>query len=145
MDSLSFPGFPGFLGFPGFICSFSEHYFFFQEEMFTDVTLAVDNETFEAHKLVLSACSPYFKHLLTSNKCRHPVIFLKDVESHHIALLLQYMYLGQIAVKREELSTFLRSADHLKIRGLAMTSPTSALPRYIFSLNNFRKFMGSFR
>ena len=104
--------------------------------MFTDVTLAVDNETFEAHKLVLSACSPYFKHLLTSNKCRHPVIFLKDVESHHIALLLQYMYLGQIAVKREELSTFLRSADHLKIRGLAMTSPTSALPRYVFSLKN---------
>ena len=40
------------------------------------------------------------------------------------------MYLGQIAVKREELTTFLRSADHLKIRGLAMTSPTSALPRY---------------
>ena len=119
--------------------------FFFQEEMFTDVTLAVDNETFEAHKLVLSACSPYFKHLLTSNKCRHPVIFLKDVESHHIALLLQYMYLGQIAVKREELSTFLRSADHLKIRGLAMTSPTSALPRYVSSLKNFRNFIGSFR
>jgi hypothetical protein len=109
--------------------------------MFTDVTLAVDNETFEAHKLVLSACSPYFKHLLTSNKCRHPVIFLKDVESHHIALLLQYMYLGQIAVKREELSTFLRSADHLKIRGLAMTSPTSALPRYVFSLTKIGTFI----
>ena len=107
--------------------------------MFTDVTLAVDNETFEAHKLVLSACSPYFKHLLTSNKCRHPVIFLKDVESHHIALLLQYMYLGQIAVKREELSTFLRSADHLKIRGLAMTSPTSALPRYVL-LGSYYKY-----
>ena len=98
--------------------------------MFTDVTLAVDDESFEAHKLVLSACSPYFKHLLTSNKCKHPVIFLKDVAADHVALLLKYMYLGQIAVKKEELGTFLKSADHLRIRGLAMTSPTSALPRY---------------
>jgi len=96
-----------------------------KEQMFTDVTLAVDDQSFKAHKLVLSACSPYFKHLLTSNECRHPVICLKDIPHHHVALLLQYMYLGQIAVKREELSQFLRSADHLKIRGLAMTSPTS--------------------
>ena len=104
----------------------------FQEQRFTDVTLAVEDQSFKAHKLVLSACSPYFKHLLTSNECRHPVICLKDIPHHHVALLLQYMYLGQIAVKREELNTFLRSADHLKIRGLAMNSPTSNIPRYVF-------------
>jgi DNA-directed RNA polymerase subunit RPC12/RpoP len=99
-----------------------------KEQRFTDVTLAVEDQSFKAHKLVLSACSPYFKHLLTSNECRHPVICLKDIPHHHVALLLQYMYLGQIAVKREELNTFLRSADHLKIRGLAMNSPTSNIP-----------------
>ena len=96
--------------------------------MFTDVTLAVDDVTFEAHRLVLSACSPYFKHLLTTTKCKHPVIFLKDVSADHVSLLLKYMYLGQIAVKKEELGVFLKSADHLRIRGLAMTSPTTAMP-----------------
>ena len=96
--------------------------------MFTDVTLAVDDVTFEAHRLVLSACSPYFKQLLTTTKCKHPVIFLKDVLANHVALLLKYMYLGQIAVRKEELGVILKSADHLRIRGLAMTSPSAAMP-----------------
>ena len=101
-----------------------------QEEMFTDVTLAAEDVSFEAHRIVLSACSPYFRQLLTTTKCAHPVIFLKDVTADHVALLLKYMYLGQIAVKKEELSTFLKSADHLRIRGLAMNSPTAEdLPR----------------
>ena len=56
------------------------------------------------------------------------MIFLKDVSADHVALLLRYMYLGQIAVRKDELPTFLRAADHLRIRGLAMTSPTSAEP-----------------
>lgn len=99
-----------------------------REEKFTDVTLAADDITFEAHRIVLSACSPYFRKLLTITKSKHPVIFLKDVTPDHVALLLRYMYTGQIAVKKDELSTFLRTADHLRIRGLAMTSPTSAEP-----------------
>ena len=31
------------------------------EKSFTDVTLACDGQTCKAHKMVLSACSPYFK------------------------------------------------------------------------------------
>lgn len=34
------------------------------ERSFTDVTLACDGQTCKAHKMVLSACSPYFKSLL---------------------------------------------------------------------------------
>ena len=34
------------------------------EEDFVDVTLACDGKSFTAHKMVLSACSPYFRHLL---------------------------------------------------------------------------------
>jgi len=106
----------------------SEFHELCREEKFTDVTLAADDITFEAHRIVLSACSPYFRKLLTITKSKHPVIFLKDVTPDHVALLLRYMYTGQIAVKKDELSTFLRTADHLRIRGLAMTSPTSAEP-----------------
>lgn len=34
------------------------------EEDFVDVTLACDGCSFTAHKVVLSACSPYFRSLL---------------------------------------------------------------------------------
>lgn len=34
------------------------------EEDFVDVTLACDSSSFTAHKVVLSACSPYFRRLL---------------------------------------------------------------------------------
>lgn len=34
------------------------------DKSFTDVTLACEGQTCKAHKMVLSACSPYFKALL---------------------------------------------------------------------------------
>ena len=37
------------------------------EKSFTDVTLACDGQTCKAHKMVLSACSPYFKVSIRSN------------------------------------------------------------------------------
>ena len=74
---------------------------FLQNEEFTDVTISADDETFEAHKLILSACSPYFRGLLNRSPCRHPVIYLNDVSADHVATLLKYMYVGQIAVKKE--------------------------------------------
>jgi len=105
----------------------SEFHELCREELFTDVTISVEDETFEAHKIVLSACSPYFRQMLTTaTRCSHPVIFLKDVSAEHVRLLIQYMYVGQIAVRKEELTTFLKSADHLRIRGLS--SPTSEQP-----------------
>lgn len=43
------------------------------EEDFIDVTLACNSRQFNAHKVVLSACSPYFRKLLkVSKKCLTP-------------------------------------------------------------------------
>ena len=38
------------------------------EKSFTDVTLACDGQTCKAHKMVLSACSPYFKVSIIQQK-----------------------------------------------------------------------------
>jgi len=104
-----------------------------QDNQFTDVTLATEESSFQAHKLILSACSPYFKKLFTQNPCKHPIIFLKDIPESHMKLLLEYMYRGSISVKQHELQEILRTASCLKIRGLttaeAPPSDISDTPR----------------
>lgn len=88
------------------------------DEDFVDVTLACDGHRLEAHKVVLSACSPYFKELFKNNPCPHPIIFMRDCEVAHIRALLQFMYAGQVNIAQAQLTAFLRTADALQIRGL---------------------------
>lgn len=59
------------------------------EEDFVDVTLACDERSFTAHKVVLSACSPYFRRLLKANPCEHPIVILRDVRSDDVENLLR--------------------------------------------------------
>ena len=48
-----------------------------QENQLCDVTLSTETRSFQAHKLVLSACSPYFRQLFTSTPCKHPTVFFR--------------------------------------------------------------------
>lgn len=59
------------------------------EEDFVDVTLACDQRSFTAHKIVLSACSPYFRKLLKANPCEHPIVILRDVRAEDVESLLR--------------------------------------------------------
>jgi len=91
------------------------------EKSFTDVTLACEGQTCKAHKMVLSACSPYFKSLLEENPSKHPIIILKDVSYTHLQAILEFMYAGEVNVSQEQLPAFLKTADRLKVKGLAET------------------------
>ncbi|XP_050458324.1 protein abrupt isoform X8 [Cataglyphis hispanica] len=86
---------------------------------FVDVTLACDSCTFTAHKVVLSACSPYFRDLLKANPCQHPIVILRDVASSDMESLLRFMYNGEVHVGQEQLPAFLKTAQMLQVRGLA--------------------------
>ncbi|KAF7269634.1 hypothetical protein GWI33_017317 [Rhynchophorus ferrugineus] len=94
-------------------------------EDFTDVTIACEGQQLQAHKVVLSACSPYFKELFKANPCTHPIIFMRDVEARHIMALMEFMYVGEVNVSQTHLSAFLKTAESLKIRGLTDTSSES--------------------
>lgn len=69
--------------------------------------------------MVLSACSPYFKTLLEENPSKHPIIILKDVPFSHLQSILEFMYAGEVNVSEEQLSAFLKTAERLKVKGLA--------------------------
>ncbi|XP_040163506.1 protein abrupt isoform X3 [Anopheles arabiensis] len=89
------------------------------EEDFVDVTIACDSRSFTAHKVVLSACSPYFRKLLKANPCEHPIVILRDVRSEDIENLLRFMYNGEVHIGQDQLSDFLKTAQLLQVRGLA--------------------------
>ncbi|XP_050590784.1 protein abrupt-like isoform X2 [Bombus affinis] len=95
------------------------------ENDLVDVTLAVEGQLLQAHKLVLSVCSPYFKNIFKENPCQHPVIILKDMKYTEIESLLKFMYQGEININQEDLSTFLKVAQTLQIRGLTTEDTNS--------------------
>ena len=73
----------------------------------------------KSHKMILCACSPYFKNLLEQNPAKHPIIILKDVPFHHLTAILEFMYAGEVNVAQEQLPAFLKTAEKLQIKGLA--------------------------
>lgn len=89
-----------------------------RREDFVDVTIAAEGKLIQAHKMVLSICSPYFKNIFKTNPCQHPVVFLKDVTHKELSGILQFMYLGEVSVQQEELGKFLKTAEALQIKGL---------------------------
>ena len=70
----------------------------------------------KAHKMIICACSPYFKNLLEQNPAKHPIIILKvldcihrfrcvlvgnsitlkDVPFSHLTAILEFMYAGEV-------------------------------------------------
>ncbi|GAB6028196.1 hypothetical protein CHUAL_002398 [Chamberlinius hualienensis] len=93
-----------------------------QSEAFVDVTLACEGSSLKAHKMVLSACSPYFQNLFMENPCQHPIVILKDIQYNDMKSIIDFMYKGEVNVSQEQLSALLKTADTLKVKGLAEVS-----------------------
>lgn len=93
-----------------------------QSQSFVDVTLACDGQSLKAHKVVLSACSPYFQSLLMENPCQHPIIIIRDIKYCDLKAAVDFMYRGEINVSQDQIPALLKVADTLKIRGLTDVS-----------------------
>nr|XP_044250461.1 protein bric-a-brac 2-like [Drosophila takahashii] len=93
-----------------------------QSESFVDVTLSCEGHSIKAHKMVLSACSPYFQALFYDNPCQHPIIIMRDVSWSDLKALVEFMYKGEINVCQDQINPLLKVAETLKIRGLAEVS-----------------------
>ncbi|KAK7868888.1 hypothetical protein R5R35_014203 [Gryllus longicercus] len=90
-----------------------------RNEAFVDVTLACNDSSLKAHKVVLSACSSYFQKLLMENPCTHPTIIMpQDVCFSDLKFIIEFVYRGEIDVSQAELQSLLKTADQLKIKGL---------------------------
>jgi len=57
--------------------------------------------------------------LLEENPAKHPIIILKDVPFLHLTAILEFMYAGEVNVAQDQLPQFLKTAERLKVKGLA--------------------------
>lgn len=85
---------------------------------FVDVSLICDGRKIKAHKVVLSACSSYFKEIFTENPHPHPVIIFKFIKYEDLNSIIEFMYQGEVNVQQEALQSFLQTAELLAVQGL---------------------------
>lgn len=69
------------------------------------------------------SCPTIFWHLnlfhrLQSTPCKHPVIVLQDVAFTDLHALVEFIYHGEVNVHQRSLSSFLKTAEVLRVSGL---------------------------
>ena len=96
---------------------------------FLDVTLACeDGKQFKAHKVVLSSFSSVFQSILKQNSHNNPLIYLTEVRHIHLQKILDFIYLGETVINKEEFEDFMRIAEKLKIDGLVRKHQSAVAP-----------------
>jgi len=93
-----------------------------EEKEFFDITIACEDEQLQAHKVILSACSPFFKKVLYRNHHQHPLLYLKGVSFKDMEAVLNFMYHGEVNVAQDDLNSFLQVAEDLRVKGLTQNN-----------------------
>lgn len=88
------------------------------ENDLVDVTLCCDGGKIKAHKMLLSACSNYFKQIFKENPCQHPVIIFRNFKYEDLNAIINFMYHGEVNIFQEQLESFLITAELLEVKGL---------------------------
>lgn len=92
-------------------------------ERFADCHIFVANmKQFKAHRVVLSAISPYFNAVLRNCETNSAAIVCPEVTSDQMRLLLEYIYTGEIVGSKSLLEEVIRVAHVLQIKGLCDSS-----------------------
>ena len=90
-----------------------------KEQEFTDVTLACeDDKQIKAHKVILSACSHFFRNIILKNPHPHPLIYLKGLHFKELSSIIEFIYVGQTEVAQDDVEMFMNAAKDLKVKGL---------------------------
>ena len=99
-----------------FVTSFQE---LRQDSEFSDVTLVCeDNHEIEAHRIILTACSPFFRKVLKRNNNSHPLIYMRGLKAKDLVAIVDFIYHGEANINEEDLVGFLALAEELQIEGL---------------------------
>ncbi|XP_043240053.1 protein tramtrack, beta isoform-like isoform X5 [Amphibalanus amphitrite] len=104
-------------GFQGSVTSVFDH--LRADSELVDVTLCCEGQRVRAHRMMLSACSPYFRELFKDLSCQQLVIFLKDTSAADLTAIVEFMYKGKVNVSQSQLASFIKTAEMLQVQGLS--------------------------
>jgi hypothetical protein len=88
---------------------------------FSDVTLVCEEDHIEAHRIILTACSPFFSKVLKKNKHSHPMIYMRGLKAKELKAIVDFIYLGEANIYQEDLDAFLSISEELQLKGLSAT------------------------
>ena len=90
-----------------------------QETDLCDVTLISDDQTqVQAHRVVLSTCSEFFRSIFKRNNHSNLVLYLSDITGTDLNIIMDYVYCGEVQIYQDRLDSFLGIAQKLKLEGL---------------------------
>ena len=84
-----------------------------------DVSLiSGDDGTLRAHRVVLAACSPFFREIFLKNSLNNLSLYMSGLKQVDLEAILDFMYRGQTEVPMSSLEAFIWTAKELKVLGL---------------------------
>jgi len=96
-----------------------------QKELF-DISLMCEGSLIQAHKLVLSSCSPVFRTIINQLPHPDPVVYMRGISAANMRSLLNFMYRGEVNIKQSTITEFLATADDLQVKGLTQKESKEA-------------------
>uniref|UniRef100_UPI00398E4D0F kelch-like protein 40b n=1 Tax=Pristiophorus japonicus TaxID=55135 RepID=UPI00398E4D0F len=86
-------------------------------DKFVDCVLKIKGKEFPCHRLVLAACSPYFRAMFLSEleESKKREIALEDVEPEIVAVLLHYIYTSEVQLSDGNVQDVFTAANMFQI------------------------------
>lgn len=90
---------------------------FRSDSKFCDFQLKVEDRTFNVHRVVLSASSPYFEALFSNDLIEKESKFveIKDINSKIFEAIVDYIYSGDISIDGDNVQELLSAAHRLQL------------------------------
>ena len=73
-------------------------------------------------KVILSACSPFFKRLLKTHTHPQPLVYLRRTKFVNLIAMVDFIYTGEVNILQDHLESFLAFAEELELKGLGGNS-----------------------
>lgn len=72
-----------------------------KDENMVDVSLSCEDGLIKAHKIILSACSTYFRQVFSKvnhSPLQYPIIIIKDMPYQDLKYIIDFIYRGEVTV-----------------------------------------------
>ena len=90
-----------------------------EDDIFSDITLICEqNMKLKVHKVIISACSSFFRRILLDLPSSHLFLYVDGVTFEDLKGVINFIYSGRAVVEKENLDKFMNVCEKLEIVGL---------------------------